>query len=55
MENVWFGAIGCFIGTILAIFIFPFWYITNPFFVLLLPMWGMIMGTSIGATVKKKK
>lgn len=55
MENFWYSAGGCFIGTILGIFLFPYQSMSNPFFLMLLPMWGMVLGAVIGAFAKQKK
>ena len=54
-KGILFATGGCFIGTLVSIFMFPYWYATNPFFLLLIPMWGMILAITIGAVAGGKK
>jgi len=55
MSSEIFGAIGCFIGTLISLFSFNYWQYRNPFFFILLPMWGMILGFAISAVVAKEE
>lgn len=49
-KNLSYGTAGCFAGTILAFI--AIMYNPNPVLVVILPMWGMIMGVSISRVVK---
>ena len=48
-RNVIYGAVGCFVGTILSMYIIK--YNPHTFLLIVLPMWGLVMGISIARTV----
>ena len=52
-KNLLFGAGGCFVGTILALFLIK--YNPKPILLVILPMWGLVLGASISRTVPEKK
>ena len=48
-RNVIYGAIGCFVGTMLSMYIVK--YNPHAFLLIVLPMWGLVMGISVARTV----
>lgn len=49
-----YPAIGIFVATIAALFLYPFRsFSNNVFFLLLLPMWGFVIGAAIAKIVEK--
>ena len=55
-----FGFLGCVIATLISMYYIQFR--TNGFFLILIPMWGLVMGVAVGRVVdvydekpKKKK
>jgi ascorbate-specific PTS system EIIC-type component UlaA len=54
-TSVTYGTAGCFIGTILSMLIIK--YNPNPFILVILPMWGLVMGIAVAKVmdIKSKK
>ena len=52
-KNISYGAAGCFAGTLLAFIAIV--YNPSPVLVVILPMWGMVMGVSIARVMKTSK
>ena len=50
-KAIIYSAIGCFVGTILALVLAQSNF---TFFLLLLPMWGFVIGVTIANVVSKK-
>ena len=52
-RNLSFGAIGTFAATILAILLIR--YKPNPVLLIILPMWGLVIGVAVARVVSSKK
>lgn len=51
-RNLIYGAIGCFAATIFSIYIID--YNPNPILPVLLPMWGLVFGATLGSVITSK-
>jgi xanthosine utilization system XapX-like protein len=51
-EHVIYGASGCFIGTLVSLILIQF--NPQPILLILLPMWGLLMGISISRVLPTK-
>jgi len=53
-KAVMYPAIGIFAGTVLALFLYPFQsFSNNVFFLILLPMWGFVIGAALAKIAGK--
>lgn len=53
-KPVMYPAIGIFLATIAALFLYPFQsFGNNVFFLMLLPMWGFVIGAAISKIAQK--
>lgn len=52
-RNLLYAAIGCFAGTLFSMFLIQ--YNQEPILLILLPMWGLVLGISIARVVILEK
>ena len=51
-KNLIYGTTGCFVGTLIGLFAVK--YNPQPIILVLLPMWGLVMGVSIARVIPEK-
>lgn len=52
-KSLVYGSLGCFVGTLISLFVIRF--NPQPVLLVLLPMWGLVMGVSISRVVSSKE